>query len=319
MAPSVSDLPPVSLFIVALCVSLHCLLFVIDVDLRTVTFCPRNVIYLLELYRMVTGSLFHANLMHIGMNMMSTVAIGTTLERHFGTLHLSFTILWSILLTSVVYLSAAVLLSLIGRDSLMFQHSVGFSGVLFHLAVLESNIGSPTRSVFGFFSVPAMIYPIVLLVALQMFMPNLSFMGHLSGVIAGFLQVYGALDFLLVDESFLKEMEDWPIVRRSLIPLPNFVMTTQNVSLMRRDPSSLRSTICGGLGRLKTYTCHMLGCIKVAIFGRGRGSNANIQLWGPSSVEFGGLVASPLSPVEPVEDDEDWSGLPPHPGESSMV
>ena len=48
------------------------------------------------------------------------------------------------------------------------QASVGFSGVIFTLALVESYMSTqPTRSVFGFFQVPTRMYPWVLLVLLS--------------------------------------------------------------------------------------------------------------------------------------------------------
>ena len=43
------------------------------------------------------------------------------------------------------------------------------------------------RSLFGFITVPAALYPIVLLLVLQLIFPNASFFGHLSGILCGYL------------------------------------------------------------------------------------------------------------------------------------
>lgn len=48
------------------------------------------------------------------------------------------------------------------------QHAVGFSGVIFTLALVESYRSTqPTRSVFGMLRVPTRLYPWVLLVVLS--------------------------------------------------------------------------------------------------------------------------------------------------------
>lgn len=48
------------------------------------------------------------------------------------------------------------------------QASVGFSGVIFTLALIDSYLSTqPTRSMFGFFQVPTRVYPWVLLVLLS--------------------------------------------------------------------------------------------------------------------------------------------------------
>ena len=48
------------------------------------------------------------------------------------------------------------------------QHAIGFSGVIFTLALMESYRSTqPTRSVFGMIPVPTRMYPWVLLVVLS--------------------------------------------------------------------------------------------------------------------------------------------------------
>ena len=99
--------------------------------------------------------------MHIAMNMMSTMAIGSSLERRIGTIMTTLTISWGILLTSAIYILISWLLfAVFGLEKMMLQHSVGFSGVIFQLSVLDSNLSpNRTRSVFGVFTVSSRMYP----------------------------------------------------------------------------------------------------------------------------------------------------------------
>ena len=160
-------IPPATLGVISLCCLLYMFQIVTDLPLRAVTLCPRLVVHDNEYYRIVTSALFHANLMHIGMNCMSTLAIGSMLEKRLGTLRMIVTMLWSIFLTSVIYIASALFLNaFLGMKGLMEQHSIGFSGVIFHLSVLECNLGPhASRSVFGIFQVPSSLYPWVLYVS----------------------------------------------------------------------------------------------------------------------------------------------------------
>jgi hypothetical protein len=54
------------------------------------------------------------------------------------------------------------------NPSYYYQMSVGFSGILFCYAVIESyHTIETSRSVFGFFNVPAKLYPFTLLIVLS--------------------------------------------------------------------------------------------------------------------------------------------------------
>ena len=304
----IRDIPPATVGIIALCTLLHVLQLVLDVDLHKVTMCPRLVLYLHEYYRILSSTLFHGDLMHVGMNMVSTAAIGRTLEKHSGTLRQLVTILWSMLLTSTVFVLVALVSSAcLGIDDIMYQHALGFSGVLFHLSILECNLApGGTRSIFGFFTVPSYLYPVALLVALQMFMPNLSFTGHLAGIFTGTLQLYGALEPITVSDAHLREMESWNSLRW-LTSRAGFVMTpAASESAGRGDFISLRQGIYRACRTVSTLAAHVLETVQVIIFGRGRDVNSNIQL----PVWDSPLSSSPIMASDDVEEDEEWVGLP---------
>ena len=164
----VQDTPAATLGLVALCTSCYLLQMFTGFSLAHFTFCPQLVLYSNQYYRVVTSPFLHANLMHIGMNMLSTLAIGTRLERRMGTVQLLWIVTVSVFITALLHTSIAVLLA-----SRMFQwsgelsgHSLGFSGILFHLSVLECRFDEQqeqrSRRVFGILSVPTYTYPWVL-------------------------------------------------------------------------------------------------------------------------------------------------------------
>lgn len=95
------------------------------------------------------------------------------------------------------------------KDQWLYYSSIGFSGVIFTLAVLESHSSPPnaTRSVMGMFSVPSRAYPWVLLILIQLMLPHISFVGHLSGLLVGILQSYGCIAFLFPSASLINKLE----------------------------------------------------------------------------------------------------------------
>lgn len=97
----------------------------------------------------------------------------------------------------------------------LYQPAVGFSGVIFSMAVLESSLSPfPSRSVFGLFEVPTKLYPWVLMALIQVIMPNISLMGHLCGILAGFLYIYGYLNCLFPHNATVQNWEQHGCLRK---------------------------------------------------------------------------------------------------------
>ena len=183
--------------------------------------------------------------------MMSTMAIGTSLEKQIGTFTMGLTILWGILLTSTIYTFTSWLLYVIfGYEKMMYQHSLGFSGVIFQLSVLESNLSpNRTRSVFGILKVSSRMYPWALLVVIQFVMPHISFLGHLSGILLGTLQLHGALDVIFPSDAYIQNLETWPALE-SITSKPGFKKMPETGSPLRnlnRESGGLLSALCQGL------------------------------------------------------------------------
>jgi rhomboid domain-containing protein 1 len=147
-----------------------------------------------QVYRIVTSSFLHGGLLHFGMNLASTTAIGSALERTAGTVRLLAITAWAVPLAGVISCALSLALAFATRDeALARQHALGFSGVIFALAPCEAARGGGRRSVFGLVEVPARLYPWALLVAMQVIVPHVSFVGHLGGLVVGSLEVTGWL------------------------------------------------------------------------------------------------------------------------------
>jgi len=302
-ADALRKIPPTTLGVIGLCVSIHVCQTVLGWNLDLFTMCPRLVLFTHEYYRVFTSVFFHANLMHIGMNMLSTSAISSALEKKLGTTTLLFSIWWSIFLTAAIYMTIAYGAFVIFRyDAWMYQHCVGFSGIIFHLSVLESHLHPGPRSVFGCFSVPSSVYPWVLLLVLQLIMPNLSFLGHLAGILTGTLEYYGVLDVLFVTDHFLIQIESLPVMRK-LTSLDSFVATNPgNRQRLRAESSSSSSSSLGrsihqGFGIVWKFVRDVIETILVCLFGRNcRISTMNLRFWerfGRNNVELVGVIRPP--------------------------
>eukprot|EP00499_Haloplacidia_sp_CaronLabIsolate_P012519 CAMPEP_0196781966 /NCGR_PEP_ID=MMETSP1104-20130614/10463_1 /TAXON_ID=33652 /ORGANISM="Cafeteria sp., Strain Caron Lab Isolate" /LENGTH=293 /DNA_ID=CAMNT_0042152197 /DNA_START=98 /DNA_END=975 /DNA_ORIENTATION=- len=173
--------------IMLLCIALHGAAYLFGINVLDVAISPYFVVYRYQLYRVISAGLFHASLMHIGFNMMSCYVLGASLERFFGTLRLWYLSLLTLVLSNLLYVAISMLLyEITGALHWLANPAVGYSGVLFGYALIESIMSPfPTRSVFGCFNVPTKLYPWVLLVLLSVLMPNISFLGHLCGILVG--------------------------------------------------------------------------------------------------------------------------------------
>ncbi|CAM9388826.1 unnamed protein product, partial [Phaeothamnion confervicola] len=253
----VDGFPLATLTVLVVCVVVEVVVFLFEPDMLGYALNARSVLYAGEYYRILTAAVMHAGLRHILFNMMSMCAIGSGLEATIGTLGLAFTILWSIVLCGVIYVTVEWGMTFVvtGDEQYLLQNAVGFSGVIFTLALLESFTSAAShRSVFGFFQVPTRLYPFVLLLVLQFMMPGVSMAGHLGGIIVGLLHVYGATRPLLPSPAFLKQAEGWPplrgiVARRNFVPVP--AVLVESPALLGGATASFGGAAAGFISGMK--------------------------------------------------------------------
>ena len=159
-------------------------------------------------YRVFLSPLQHIGLVHITMNMMSYLPMATTFERKVGSFQFFYaTMLFTVIngmlhvtiselfhlnscrfATRKTYTFSAFLLS-ITKTPFSHPHcSAGLSGVIFSILVVDISASmEPTQNVLGLFNVPTATYPWVLLIMMSLMIPNVSFVGHLCGIVSGYL------------------------------------------------------------------------------------------------------------------------------------
>lgn len=253
LSEAADQVPLCTLSIATLCIVLQVYVTLFDVPISNFTVVAVNVIYLGEYYRIISAALLHGSLMHIAFNMMSFLSIGANLERSIGTLALFFTVMWSIILGGVIYVGAewAMTMWVTNDPGYANQQAIGFSGVIFTLALMESYRSTqPTRLLFGMVQVPTRVYPWVLLIVLSVVIPGISFMGHLAGILVGVLHVYGVTKPLLPSTAHYAEMESYEWLRHNIGQRRNFVACPLALPTTGAEPlpssASLRQS-CGSL------------------------------------------------------------------------
>eukprot|EP00934_Nitzschia_sp_Nitz4_P007420 Nitzschia sp. Nitz4//scaffold9_size221794//117221//118030//NITZ4_001355-RA/size221794-processed-gene-0.330-mRNA-1//-1//CDS//3329561028//7410//frame0 len=219
--PQPRVIPPATLVFFSTCVGVFILQVVLNLDIFKLSMCPYLVAQSGQVYRIVTSVFTHGGVAHIVVNSLATLTLTSRLERHLGTVPLFVSSLWAILWNGVFYMLVAWLLHVVFQyDTPWTQHSVGFSGVLFYHLVLECMALGPNQSrrLFGIVAVPASVYPFVLLIALQLLIPNVSSIGHFSGIVTGYLKHFGFLPLTATGPDW-----DDGLIGGALQRLPGFV------------------------------------------------------------------------------------------------
>ena len=166
-----------------------------------------------EVHRVFTYA-FHGSVIHLAFNMMAFVPMASSLEQLLGTVQFMHVIVLFTLLASIFHVWVGVVAGTLGHPS-MQACAIGFSGVIFGVIVVDTHLSAvPHRNVFGFFVVPSQWYPLALLLFLQVLMPQVSFLGHLSGLLAGLTYVRGYLNPLLLRPTTRDAIEASAILGR---------------------------------------------------------------------------------------------------------
>lgn len=151
--------------------------------------------------RAFTGNLAHFEIWHLGMNMMSAQSLGgSVLEPSIGSIPLLLYTLSFLPLTTLVVVGIYQGLKKFSSYRTTIPNMVGFSGILFSwmvVATLQSSHPEPQCPIFFLptlcfetytvFGQKVSISPLIQLLVMQVILPRVSFVGHLAGLIVGFL------------------------------------------------------------------------------------------------------------------------------------
>ncbi len=150
-----------------------------------------------DIKRLITHIFFHQDILHILFNMMGLLSLCVFLEHKLGTIYMfCCTVLLSIGTSLVDMFFNFIILDVLklndpkgGFFMIDTECGIGYSGVLFSYMIISVSHSPVTRSLFGMYSVSARVYPWVVLLISSVLMPGVSFLGHLSGIVAGYIFV----------------------------------------------------------------------------------------------------------------------------------
>ncbi|CAL4926456.1 unnamed protein product [Urochloa decumbens] len=225
-----SSIPFITSGVVLICGAIYLLCLLIGYDsYAEICFLPSAVASRFQVYRFYTSVLFHGSLLHVLFNMLALVPLGTELERIMGSVRLLFLMFLLATTNAILHLTIAFLVAynpLHPVPYLVDECSIGFSGVIFSMIVIETSLsGVQSRSVFGLFNVPAKWYAWILLVLFQFLASNVSLLGHLCGILSGFAYTYGLFNYLLPGPSFYSKIEGLSALS-VCVRRPGFILCT---------------------------------------------------------------------------------------------
>ncbi len=163
-----------------------------------------------QVWRLLSSAFLHAGFLHLLFNTLSLMSLGPPVERALGTVQFLAATLVLVLVAGLLYVTlCAGLAKLTGSDFWYTYACVGFSGALFGMAAIESFLPSatPTRSFFGLCKVPTKAHPWILMACLQFLMPNVSLLGHLTGLVSGCLWALGAFRRCMAPAASVRRWE----------------------------------------------------------------------------------------------------------------
>ncbi|KAL5065664.1 hypothetical protein RYX36_027401 [Vicia faba] len=149
-------------------------------------FNPHLILKNKDLQRFFLSPFYHITDSHLVYNMVSLLWKGIQLENSMGSLEFASTVASLLALSQSItlILSKSLLVFFDYERSYYNEYSVGFSGVLFAMKVVLNSQSDNYTSVYGVL-VPSRYAAWAELFLIQMFVPGVSFLGHLSGILAG--------------------------------------------------------------------------------------------------------------------------------------
>ncbi|XVF63489.1 hypothetical protein PTKIN_Ptkin09bG0090700 [Pterospermum kingtungense] len=191
-----------------------------------VWFNPHLILKNKDMKRFFLSAFYHMGESHLVYNMMSLLWKGIQLETSMGSAE------FASMVVVLLGMSQGITL-LLAKSLLLFfdyerpyysEYAVGFSGVLFAMKVVLNSRSENYTNVHGLI-VPARHAAWAELILIQMFVPGVSFLGHLGGILAGILYLklkglYSGTDPLTMAIRGLGGALRWPLrLIRDMFPL----------------------------------------------------------------------------------------------------
>eukprot|EP01083_Nonionella_stella_P092531 259068_1 len=181
---------------------------------------------------------FHVGILHLAMNMLSLFYLGRRLEQKFGSICTFGLVVLFNFLSGLLYLLLSFLAGFFYHN-FWYSNAIGFSGILFAMLMVDCQLSAgQSRSLFGMVAVPVWIYPWVSLALISFILPGVSFLGHLAGILIGWIYSKGYLGCFSLSNDRVREFEDKSFM--------SAVINMASFSRCALEPVIPSAEICGG-------------------------------------------------------------------------
>eukprot|EP00245_Coleochaete_scutata_P000706 TRINITY_DN1081_c0_g1_i1.p1 TRINITY_DN1081_c0_g1~~TRINITY_DN1081_c0_g1_i1.p1 ORF type:complete len:326 (+),score=39.40 TRINITY_DN1081_c0_g1_i1:244-1221(+) len=181
--------PPVTLGLIAANLAIYFRPFDLDVLLpatERVCLWPRLILRDKDLVRLMMSAWYHADDTHIVYNMISLLWKGAQIEATQGSERFGVMVGALLILSNTIHVGLAWMLG----GSFLDECSIGFSAILFAMKTVLSWNSSSSDLIYGI-PIPTRYAAWAELILIQLVVPQASFLGHLSGILAGLAFLHG--------------------------------------------------------------------------------------------------------------------------------
>ena len=156
-------------------------------------FNPILVMGLKDYYRLITANFIHFGLMHIFCNCYSLLNFGAVMEYLLGQKRYAIVLIASMFATTM-FPCALYLINGSGANSIMG----GISGAIFGLMGALLALAMKFKSVYAYVF-KQIASSVILMLLISFLVPSISLVGHVSGMIGGFIAMLVVIKFMPLD------------------------------------------------------------------------------------------------------------------------
>ena len=238
---------PVLISIEIICGLIWCYINYYQVDSKKFAFNYIQIMHHKEWWRTVSSSLSHIQILHLAFNLVTLWSTGFMEQSQGSLLYFQINFLLFMFSEIAMIISYYVMSKYLNKgEYVKNMYAVGYSAILFGFmgfACMKNNGNYP---VFGAV-IPFYLGPFIMLLLISLMIPNASFVGHLSGIIAGF--IIGFVDKQSINILFwLMFVQFVAIMMYSIYQTNLFgIATTANDTLLSSTSNNRKARIVNGV------------------------------------------------------------------------